>query len=284
MNRRSLCLLLACAAILPIAGCADLQRSVSDTVAAMKDLSEPIPAEKEKPGGITTAERILNKGACPVVEITPDLATWYEFPDPSNTSDEDALMATATLRVAESRCFYAPKSMTVDARIAIEAVAGPAMRASANAKSTVSYPYFVAILSPSNQILAKQVFSAPLSFDADKNNLTHFEAFRQIVPITNQENGAQHKITFGFQLSREQLTYNRALIQKTASESRKKRIEQNRIIREHAPQESINPPVPVTVGRTPPPNPTQPLEGGPIILSPEDMAPKNQNDQALSNP
>jgi hypothetical protein len=99
--------------------------------------------------------------------------------------------------------------VTVDLKVFFEGTLGPMGQAAP--QPTVSYPFFVAVTSPSGAILAKEVFSAPMTYSAGGQE-TYVETMRQIIPIPNKEAGDHFKVLAGFQLSQDQLNYNRAVI------------------------------------------------------------------------
>ncbi len=83
-----------------------------------------------------------------------------------------------------------------------------------------TYPFFIAVTNTNNKILAKEVFYAPIHFEADKNTKKHVEILRQVIP-TSQKPVSHFKIMAGFQLNESQLSYNRYLIEQHNREQQK---------------------------------------------------------------
>ncbi|MSO81009.1 MAG: hypothetical protein EXQ97_05145 [Alphaproteobacteria bacterium] len=83
-------------------------------------------------------------------------------------------------------------------------------RGPANTTRTASYEYFVAIADKSERILAKQTFSADVAFEGNRNRLKAFETLEQKIPLAVSQDGGAFTVYIGFQLTPDQLSYNRA--------------------------------------------------------------------------
>lgn len=168
----------------------------------------------EMPGEPATAsyEQLLANN-CPQVEIVSELAAISEFADPMAPLPEN-LMSRVQIVNPRASCEYTARSVTVDLKLTFDGIMGPKGRVRASDRPFFSYPFFVAVTSPSGKILAKEVFAASLTFDSGNNRQVYIENLRQIIPVKGQDNGKRHKVMVGFQLSPEQLNYNRALMEK----------------------------------------------------------------------
>ena len=60
--------------------------------------------------------------------------------------------------------------------------------------------------------MAKQIFSAAIHYQTDHDDGHYSETIRQIIPIKSVKDGSRYGIMVGFQLSDEQLAYNRSLL------------------------------------------------------------------------
>ncbi|MDP2206215.1 MAG: hypothetical protein Q8K65_07905 [Alphaproteobacteria bacterium] len=70
------------------------------------------------------------------------------------------------------------------------------------------FPYFIAILDPEENVLQRQGFSTTVSFDNNGSGIsTEKHVLR--VPLEDRKNVRLHKVVIGFELSSEQLAYNR---------------------------------------------------------------------------
>ena len=92
--------------------------------------------------------------------------------------------------------------LVVDNRIA--ALLGPAAGGPA-----VELPYFVAIVGPDQAILAKQVFRSPIEFEKNRRRAGAMEQIDQTIPLAEGQTGADFEVLVGFQLTAQQLDYNR---------------------------------------------------------------------------
>lgn len=71
----------------------------------------------------------------------------------------------------------------------------------------LSLPYFVAVLGPGDQILQRARFSVKLGFD-DQGHAVAQEQHRLVIPEATPDNAADYRVTFGFELTPQQLAYN----------------------------------------------------------------------------
>ena len=92
----------------------------------------------------------------------------------------------------------------VELRLLIEVARGPA-----NGSRRGSYDFFVAIGDRERNILAKQVFTSEVEFEGNRNRLTAVEDLEQTIPLGAGELGDDYDIYVGFQLSEDELLYNR---------------------------------------------------------------------------
>ncbi|MGB0720053.1 MAG: hypothetical protein ACPGRX_06245 [Bdellovibrionales bacterium] len=174
-------------------------------------------------GSFTTAESVANdaegtgsetliKGDCPTIEIVDELSMLHEFTNPKTASDGD-LISKVAVQEAQSGCAYTDGSVTVDLKLAFNGMLGPKGRTTPNEKPFFSYPFFVAVTSSGGKILAKEVFSAALTYEPGQNTQNYTETMRQIIPADSRAKGKSYKIMVGFQLTQDQLAYNRTQLQ-----------------------------------------------------------------------
>ena len=91
-------------------------------------------------------------------------------------------------------------------RASIEVIAA---RGPATTERVGQFAFFVALADPTERILAKEVFLSPLEFEANQQRLGVVEQIEQNFTLQSGERAAQYFILVGFQLSRDQLDYNR---------------------------------------------------------------------------
>ena len=252
--------------LLALAGCEVTQRSfITDNFNKSRDYVEK--SMPDMSGGTDNADKLLNKNGCPEVDIVDDLGTFYDFGGAN--PGESNLVTSVQMSQGATTCSFGPKSVTIDTRIVFSGKIGPKGSATGGGAPNFSYPYFVAIMTPGGKILAKEVFAVPMTYAGGDQQ--HIEAFRQIIPSYNQDSAGNHKIAVGFQLTKEQLAYNRELI-KQRNEAEKIRLkEQEKLLKQQktvttAPDGTV---IQSTTTSTVPIMNGDPLATGPIIISPQ---------------
>jgi hypothetical protein len=74
---------------------------------------------------------------------------------------------------------------------------------------TADFAYFVAILNQDGTIVAKQVFPAPIAFADNQTRRGSIETITQRIPLKDLKQAGKYRIEVGFQLTQEELEYNR---------------------------------------------------------------------------
>ncbi len=151
---------------------------------------------------------VLIADECPQVEIVEDLSTISDFTDPKKQTNNN-LTSRVVITKAESECDLSSQTATVDLKLIFDGTLGPKGRARKTDKPFFSYPFFVAVTTPSGKILAKEIFAASMTYNANENTHTYFENMRQIIPIKNKKQARFYKVLIGFQVTPDQLKYNR---------------------------------------------------------------------------
>lgn len=139
---------------------------------------------------------------CPQVAVIRDLAQLADFGREEKPSPKNLVMA-ARLDNVRGSCDFRPTSTSVDLDIDLRAYRGPGLGGSRG-----DLPYFVS-LTDGARIISKDNFTAALELGTAEKPATHSETLRITLPAV--QNGAQPnwRILVGFQLSPEQVAYNR---------------------------------------------------------------------------
>ena len=103
-----------------------------------------------------------------------------------------------------SQCRYDGKGVDVRMRAGFALELGPA-----NPDRNAAYEFFVAITDPSDEIVAKRIFTTPLAFPSNVGYVEHIEELQQRIPLPKGGSAADYKIIVGLQLSEDELEYNR---------------------------------------------------------------------------
>tara|TARA_R110002072_G_scaffold108678_1_gene235584 strand:+ start:167 stop:811 length:645 start_codon:yes stop_codon:yes gene_type:complete len=183
--------------------------SACQTLDAMQsDFNEVSHGTFETAQAVTDPTANLLASPCPQVEIVDDLSSLSDFESPKKQNKAN-LISRVDLRSAESSCKLASKSAVVDLKLFFNGQLGPKGRIKPADKPFFSYPFFVAVTAPSGKIMAKEIFAASLTYAGNENTHVYNEVLRQIIPINSKSEASRYKILIGFQVTPDQLAYNR---------------------------------------------------------------------------
>jgi hypothetical protein len=156
-------------------------------------------------GRTDPAEALL---ACPRVGIVRDVAEITQF-RPGGRGQPD-VEARGALTKGEGDCEYGSGGVTVNASVLLKAERGPALKG-----NTATFRYFVAIVAPGqNEPSAKSEFETVVEFKPGQTTAGSREELAQKIPLPKNANAKDWGVFFGFQLTPEQLDYNRALLKR----------------------------------------------------------------------
>ncbi len=154
-----------------------------------------------------TPENLL-RSPCPQVEIVDDLSSISDFSHPRK-QNKDHLISRVDLKSAESTCKLSSKTAVIDLKLLFNGKLGPKGRKTASERPFFSYPFFVAVTTPTGKIMAKEIFAASITYAANENQHIYFENLRQIIPIKSKNQANNYRVLIGFQVTPDQLDYNR---------------------------------------------------------------------------
>lgn len=198
LNRWSrLCL---CLLILPLTACETIEAVDTD----VQNLKENIGIPRLVEG--RTEYLLANE--CPQIEIVDDLSSLSDFSSPKSPSRKN-LISRIDIKSAESTCKLASKSAIIDLKVIFQGSLGPKGRNDKSEKPFFSYPFFIVVTTPTGKILAKEIFAASMTFTSGEDRHTYFEQLRQIIPINSKEQAYRYRVLIGFQVTPDQLAYNR---------------------------------------------------------------------------
>lgn len=149
-------------------------------------------------------ERDKRPGACPRFLILGGANELTKFrPGPGRDPTDVAFRAT----VADftGTCEYDKNTVRVNLYVVFDILRGPAP-----GSREAEFDYFVALpqFHPAPQ--GKQVFSVKARFDRDLPRLAYRDGVILAIPIKDKELGSNYEVYIGFQLSPEDVEYNRA--------------------------------------------------------------------------
>ncbi|MEQ8371046.1 MAG: hypothetical protein RIE31_06935 [Alphaproteobacteria bacterium] len=141
---------------------------------------------------------------CPDVLIVPDAGTLVLFTVGGGPDLTDAVLL-GQMRNFSGNCVTQASEgrlvLDMTARIGLEK--GPA-----HTGAPASFSYFVAVVRKDGTLLNKAVFESEVTF-GESNVMTAVEELEQIIPLADLSTAGQLSVLIGFQLTPEQLEYNR---------------------------------------------------------------------------
>lgn len=192
--------LLSATGFLLLAGCQTMNGIV-------KDVNNTFGSMRSSASASSTSATPVIDDKCPRIEIVDELSSFSEFT--SDTMSQSNLVSRVDLNQVESSCSIKSGQVTLDLKLAFNGTLGPKAKLRNNDKPFFSYPFFIAVTNDKGVILAKEVFAASMTYERNENEHTYYENLRQIIPITSYAEAKQFTVMIGFQLTNEQLKYNR---------------------------------------------------------------------------
>jgi hypothetical protein len=141
--------------------------------------------------------------ACPGGFIPSDAAKVTRFRDGPGRDLTD-VVNEGQIQDILVQCKYNRNVVDIDLQIAVLAARGPADRT-----RVADFQYFVAIVDPQQNILAKQPFDIRFQFADNRTQLGKVEEIEPRLPLPDPSKADQYRIVVGFQLSPEELAWNR---------------------------------------------------------------------------
>ena len=159
--------------------------------------------------------------ACPITGILQDANDITVFKEGESQGIEN-VVSSARLANYGGGCAWRDGQVDFALMIDFQAVQG----AEGKKLKRFDFPYFIAILSPDEQVLQRQSFSTTVPFDNKRQSAaavdssrtqavylggagTMREEHRLRLPVPDRASAPQYKVVIGFELTPEQLAFNR---------------------------------------------------------------------------
>ncbi|HUY68470.1 MAG TPA: hypothetical protein VMV79_04135 [Alphaproteobacteria bacterium] len=163
---------------------------------------EKIKTEQNNAAANAMADREYKNGKpiCPKVAVIHELQIVRDYgrekPDPSQ------LVAAARIMGVTGSCAYEDKG--IDVTFTADMVAGRGPRLGGD---SAEFPFFVAVVDPTQDILNKDQMTATFRFEDGKKRAPHQESLHVFIPLAKKDDasGPDYQVLIGFQLSEEQL-------------------------------------------------------------------------------
>lgn len=180
----------------------------------LKSMEMPKITPKGEAGAVdaakTDASGLLSVGgeSCPQVKGLADLATITQF---SNTGEmtPDKMVSDTKLEKITSKCTVAGNSVSVELELNFAGILGPIGVKDLDGQANYTYPYFLSVISPDGKILSKDVFALSMVYENGQITYHKQDKLRQVIPLMTGQDARQFQIMIGFQLSEDELAYNR---------------------------------------------------------------------------
>jgi hypothetical protein len=160
--------------------------------------------------GLSRAPQIvLDPGpVCPATAVLSDAATVTKLKPGVAGAMAKATDISFQAEMSQARldCNYAraENKLTISVKFAVKASRGPA-----GAASNPQLPYFIAIIDSDNAVLVKNVYNSQPQLEGRSNN-TYTETVSDLpVPLAMDRRPSDYEILTGFQLTPDELAYNR---------------------------------------------------------------------------
>ncbi len=144
---------------------------------------------------------------CPPVNIAPVLASMTEFKNMESPSPSTEI-SNISLESADATCYIEGEFLNMRVDLNFKSTLGPKARIKADDRPFFAYPYFIAVNDGVGNELAKEIFAASISFDADQDSILLVETIRQRLPLDVTGVVPDYNVSIGFQLTEDQLFYN----------------------------------------------------------------------------
>ncbi len=153
------------------------------------------------------ATAILNDGSCPPISVDPQLNSMSEFYDIEKPS-AGTEVSTLNLIGTKSACTSDGEYLEVQVELSFEGELGPKAKRKKGDRPFFAYPYFISVTDNEGKELAKELFAASVTYDANQDKIQLVDTIRQKLPLNDNGSTPGYQIKIGFQLTEEQLFYN----------------------------------------------------------------------------
>lgn len=184
---------------LVLAGCQTLEGMGRD----FRLMSDKVGQKMERTG----EHMAPHDSACPPLIVDPQLDSAAEFYDMRNPTPENEV-SRINLTRTQTECTFEGNFMTVRIDLTFEGRLGPKARRVPSDRPFFAYPYYVAVQDNWGTELARELFSASVTYESGQDEIEIVETIRQKLPAGDNGTTPPYNIHVGLQLTEEQLFYN----------------------------------------------------------------------------
>jgi len=210
MRRLALLALTALIALPPAAAHAQYEgggrRQAEDDAAAQADADKKKNRDREWSDSQAPLPELRNAGPCPFVKALYDASRYVELKN--NTEVSSSAGFTGEIQSISAVCEYKDdQPIKVEMNVLFQLGRGP--QAEGGSKT---YHYWVAVTDRNRDVIAKQTFDLPVTFEAGKDRIYVTDKVGSIVIPRGSAttSGANFEVLIGFDVTPEMAAFNRA--------------------------------------------------------------------------
>lgn len=192
---------------LTLSGCESLNK-FGETLSSMQvpkaTSKDAVATVKTEPNGLVS----IGGESCPKVKALTDLSSITQFSN-SGGQTPDKMISDTKLEKMNSKCTVSGNSVSLELELDFTGVLGPVGVKDLDGQANYTYPYFLSVISPDGKILSKDVFALSMIYENGQITYHKQDKLRQVIPLMTGQNASQFQIMVGFQLSGDELAYNR---------------------------------------------------------------------------
>jgi len=141
---------------------------------------------------------------CPDVKVPAETGNLTRF-GPGDGRDITDVVLEAQFEEVRGECSVDDDEVQVAALVKITARQGPA-----SAAQQGQFSFFVAVTDRKRNILSRRSVSAAVDFSGNRSNVVYYERLKIDIPKAEEASGEDFLIFIGFDLTREEVEFNRA--------------------------------------------------------------------------
>lgn len=154
---------------------------------------------------VAACSREKPEAACPRGIVPADSASITRFRDGPGRDLTDVVAEGEILNIL-IQCKYDKRAVIVDLQIAIAGDRGPADRS-----RVAEFEYWIAIVDPQQNIVTKQPARVRFQFTDNRTRLGQIVSeLEPYIPLADLQQGPEYQILVGFQLTEDELAWNRS--------------------------------------------------------------------------
>ena len=150
---------------------------------------------------------------CPDIAVIGELSQIFRF-RPDNTTNHDNLESSIQMLLLEENCVQIGDETKIELTFGFRGEIGPKAKVKPEDRTSFSYPYFIAVTKNEAEIVSKKIHAITMAYDPDQDTIITQDTIDET--LKSDINTGNLKVLIGFQLTPEQLSYNREMLSEMA--------------------------------------------------------------------